>query len=111
MLLVPKQLLRSGMTGNVPYYGGRFTPAQAWGASHPSAPPPGAQTGGPPGAPVRTPIPTAQPQAVTVSEPSTPLRVTMPLKVATVVVSYTLLLALRPPAVSVAGVMLKLFPL
>ena len=40
MLLVPRQLLRSGMTGNVPYYGGRFTPAQAYAASHPSAPPP-----------------------------------------------------------------------
>jgi len=39
MLLVPRQLRRSGMTGNVPYYGGRFTPAQAWAASHPSGPP------------------------------------------------------------------------
>jgi hypothetical protein len=38
MLLVPRQLLRSGMTGNVAYYGGRFTPAQAYAASHPSAP-------------------------------------------------------------------------
>ena len=37
MLLVPRQLLRSGMTGNVPYYGGRLTPAQAYAASHPSA--------------------------------------------------------------------------
>ncbi len=27
------------MTGGVPYYGGRFTPAQAYAASHPSAPP------------------------------------------------------------------------
>lgn len=34
MLLVPKQLKRAGMTGNVPYYGGRFTPAQAYAASH-----------------------------------------------------------------------------
>ena len=40
MLLVPRQLRRSGMTGNVPYYGGRFTPAQAWAASHPAGPPP-----------------------------------------------------------------------
>jgi hypothetical protein len=40
MLLVPKQLQRVGMTGNVPYYGGRFSPAQAYGASHPTAPPP-----------------------------------------------------------------------
>ena len=30
MLLVPRQLKRSGMTGAVPYYGGRFTPAQLW---------------------------------------------------------------------------------
>lgn len=27
------------MTGSVPYYGGRFTPAQAYAASHPSPPP------------------------------------------------------------------------
>ena len=40
MLLVPRQLLRAGMTGNVPYYGGRFTPAQAYAASHPQNPPP-----------------------------------------------------------------------
>ena len=39
MVLVPRQLLRSGMTGNVPYYGGRFTPAQAYAAAHPSRPP------------------------------------------------------------------------
>lgn len=25
----------SGMTGTVPYYGGRFTPAQAYAAAHP----------------------------------------------------------------------------
>ena len=40
MLLVPKQLQRAGMTGAVPYYGGRFSPAQAYAASHPTAPPP-----------------------------------------------------------------------
>jgi len=28
------------MTGSVPYYGGRFTPAQAWAASHPTGRPP-----------------------------------------------------------------------
>jgi hypothetical protein len=45
MLLVPRHLQRSGMTGDVPYYGGRFTPSQAYAASHPrtsataSAPP------------------------------------------------------------------------
>ena len=36
MRLVPRQLRRTGMTGNVPYYGGRFTPAQAYAAAHPS---------------------------------------------------------------------------
>jgi hypothetical protein len=36
MLLVPRQLRRAGMTGNVPYYGGRFSPAQAYAAAHPS---------------------------------------------------------------------------
>jgi len=41
MLLVPRQLLRAGMTGDVPYYGGRLSPAQAYAASHPSARPPG----------------------------------------------------------------------
>jgi len=41
MLLAPRQLRRSGMTGNVPYYGGRFTPAQAYAASHPGWRPPG----------------------------------------------------------------------
>jgi hypothetical protein len=41
MLLVPKQLQRAGMTGNVPYYGGRLTPTQAYAASHPSWRPPG----------------------------------------------------------------------
>ena len=39
MLLVPRQLRRAGMTGDVPYYGGRFTPAQAYAASHPRARP------------------------------------------------------------------------
>jgi len=39
MILVPRQLQRVGMTGNVPYYGGRFTPAQAYAASHAQRPP------------------------------------------------------------------------
>ena len=39
MRLVPRQLQRAGMTGNVPYYGGRFSPAQAYAAAHPSGPP------------------------------------------------------------------------
>jgi hypothetical protein len=40
MILVPRQLMRSGMTGTVPYYGGRSTPAQAYAASHPAPPRP-----------------------------------------------------------------------
>ena len=35
MLLVPRQLRRAVITGDVPYYGGRLTPAQAYAASHP----------------------------------------------------------------------------
>ncbi|GAA4379780.1 SHOCT domain-containing protein [Nocardioides caricicola] len=40
VVLVPRQVRMTGMTGNVPYYGGRFTPAQAYAASHPPPPPP-----------------------------------------------------------------------
>jgi hypothetical protein len=40
MLLVPRQLARVGMTGNVPYYGGRLSPAQAYAASHSAPRPP-----------------------------------------------------------------------
>ena len=58
MLLVPKQLRRAGMTGNVPYYGGRFSPAQAYGASHPTAPPPSFADPITGGAFVRAPVPT-----------------------------------------------------
>jgi hypothetical protein len=49
MLLVPRQLRRVGMTGDVPYYGGRFTPAQAYAVSHPRPRPvrPAAATGNP----------------------------------------------------------------
>ena len=39
MLLVPRQLRRAGMTGDVPYYGGRFSPAQAYALSRPAPPP------------------------------------------------------------------------
>lgn len=42
VVLVPRQIRMTGMTGSVPYYGGRFTPAQAYAASHtapPQAPP------------------------------------------------------------------------
>jgi hypothetical protein len=61
MLLVPKQLRRAGMTGNVPYYGGRFSPAQAYAASHPTAQSPrfaDPMTAG--GAFTRAPVPTPQ---------------------------------------------------
>jgi hypothetical protein len=34
MRLAPRQLQRAGMTGSVPYYGGRLTPAQAYAVSH-----------------------------------------------------------------------------
>jgi hypothetical protein len=48
MLLVPKQLLRAGMTGNAPYYGGRMSPAQAYAASHPTWNPSGNAAPAPP---------------------------------------------------------------
>jgi hypothetical protein len=70
MLLVPKQLQRVGMTGSVPYYGGRFTPAQAYAASHPTAPPPtfpDPMTAG--GAFARAPVP-AQRSDFPVSSPA-----------------------------------------
>src|SRR3954452_17915892 len=57
MLLVPRQLRRAGMTGDVPYYGGRFTPAQAYAAAHPRA------------RPVAAPSP---PRADQVAAPSSP---------------------------------------
>jgi hypothetical protein len=70
MLLVPRQLLRSGMTGSVPYYGGRFTPAQAWAAAHPTAPAMGSPAGGPAAA-VRPPVQPAQTEAPSTDEPAT----------------------------------------
>jgi hypothetical protein len=65
MLLVPKQLMRAGMTGNVPYYGGRFTPAQAYAASHPGwRPGSGPAVAGRTGTPlVRAPMPEGGPPA------------------------------------------------
>ncbi len=50
MILVPRQLQRVGMTGDVPYYGGRFTPAQAYAAAHPRS-----------GVPTPVPAPSAAP--------------------------------------------------
>ena len=63
MLLVPKQLQRVGMTGNVTYYGGRFTPAQAYAASHPIAPPPSFADPITGGAFVRAPVPSQSPRS------------------------------------------------
>lgn len=79
MLLVPRQLRRSGMTGSVPYYGGRLNPAQAYAAAHPSAPiPPGLSTSPAaffgrapvPGTPA--PPPSPQPAAAPASTPADP---------------------------------------
>ena len=51
----------NGMTGSVPYYGGRLTPAQAYAAAHPprpQAPPPAVQ---PPARPSRPSRPSRAP--------------------------------------------------
>ena len=65
MLLVPRQLMRSGMTGATPYYGGRFTPAQAYSASHRAAPPPTPPATG------RTPLPAPATSRPETSRPET----------------------------------------
>ncbi len=44
------------MTGSVPYYGGRFTPAQAYAASHPSPPPVPPAAEQPPARPEQDPM-------------------------------------------------------
>lgn len=54
VVLVPRQLKMTGMTGNVPYYGGRLSPAQAYAASHPP------QRAAPPPSPPPSPSPRAQ---------------------------------------------------
>lgn len=56
VVLVPRQIRMTGITGNVPYYGGRMSPAQAYAASHPAPPPPP-----PPPAPVASPAPRRDP--------------------------------------------------
>jgi hypothetical protein len=40
MILVPRQLQRASMTGQVPYYGGRLTPAHIYALEHPGEPVP-----------------------------------------------------------------------
>jgi hypothetical protein len=52
VLLVPRQLRFTGMTGDAPYYGGRLTPGQAYAASQPSPP----ATASPPAPPQRDPL-------------------------------------------------------
>lgn len=67
MLLVPRQLRRAGMTGAVPYYGGRLSPAQAYAASHGGqAPPPSVPTFPVPSAPAprREPVSAAGPETL-----------------------------------------------
>jgi hypothetical protein len=54
MILVPRQLQRAGMTGTVPYYGGRLTPAQAYAVSHPQRSAPRAPAPPAPPSPPRT---------------------------------------------------------
>ena len=47
------------MTGSVPYYGGRFTPAQAYAAAHPprpQVPPPATSSSQPPARPSQDPV-------------------------------------------------------
>ena len=80
MLLVPRQLQRVGMTGNVPVYGGRFTPAQAYGASHPSAPPPSFADPMTGGAFVRAPVPTPGQSAPPTPPPPRPADAEMALQ-------------------------------
>ncbi|MGB8379971.1 MAG: hypothetical protein WCG47_01765 [Dermatophilaceae bacterium] len=61
MLLVPRELQRAGMTGTVPYCGGRFSPSQAYAVSHPQSGPPRPLPSATPVAPVHAPVPTARP--------------------------------------------------
>ena len=74
MLLVPRQLRRVGMTGAVPYYGGRFSPAQAYAASHPTAPPPALADPMTSGAFVRGAVPTPSQPAQTSADPQLALQ-------------------------------------
>jgi hypothetical protein len=64
MILVPRQLQRVGITGDVPYYGGRFTAEQAYAAAHPYTGGPGPRATPRFGAPARPPAgPPAAPPA------------------------------------------------
>jgi hypothetical protein len=64
MILVPRQLQRASMTGQVPYYGGRLTPAHIYALEHPGEPVPaslGLPLGRSPAPPTRPASP-AQPE-------------------------------------------------
>ncbi|GAB3048477.1 hypothetical protein GCM10027053_03410 [Intrasporangium mesophilum] len=61
MILVPRQLQRVGITGDVPYYGGRFTAEQAYAAAHPYTGGPGPRATPRFGARPRPPAPPASP--------------------------------------------------
>lgn len=60
MILVPRQLQRASMTGQVPYYGGRLTPAHIYALEHPGEPVP-PSLGFPPG---RLVAPPREPEAL-----------------------------------------------
>ncbi len=84
MILVPRQLQRVGITGDVPYYGGRFTADQAYAAAHPYTGGPGPRAtprfGAPPRPPARpaAPPPPAQPPLSSLPPPSGPPIVAAP---------------------------------
>ena len=50
------------MTGSVPYYGGRFTPAQAYAAAHPPRPQVPPRAAQPPARPSQDPVEALQHQ-------------------------------------------------
>ncbi|WP_107773710.1 SHOCT domain-containing protein [Nocardioides sediminis] len=66
MILVPRQLRRASMTGEVPYYGGRLTPAHIYALEHPGEPVPaslGLPLGRTPAPPTRS-APPEEPEAL-----------------------------------------------
>jgi hypothetical protein len=67
MILVPRQLQRASMTGQVPYYGGRLTPAHVYALEHPGEPVPpslGFVPGRSVAPPPRRPEPPQEPEAL-----------------------------------------------
>ena len=83
MFLVPRQLQRHGMTGAVPYYGGRLTPAHVYAIQQqareaatrpvpPPAPPSAPSYGAPPSRPtaLRPARPPGRPRSATSARPA-----------------------------------------